>query len=53
MFGRVETKKKDALRRATLWDDLDKERELGLKEIEDRAKAKEGFKSWAVMKEIS
>ena len=53
VFGRVETKKKDALRRVTLWDDLEKERELGLKEIEDRAKAKEEFKSWAVLEEIS
>ena len=53
VLGRVETKKKDVLRRVTFWDDLEKERELGLKETEDQAKAKEEFKSWAVMEEIS
>ena len=45
MFDRVKTEKKDALRKVAFWDDLEKEREMGLKEIEDRAKAKEEFKS--------
>ena len=53
VFGKVETNKKDALRRVIFWDDLEKERELGLKEIEDRAKAKDDFKSWALLEEIS
>ena len=35
------------------WDDLEKERGLGLEEIEDRAKAKDDFKSWALLEEIS
>ena len=33
VFGRVETKKKEALRRVVFWDDLEKEWELVLKEI--------------------
>ena len=37
----------------TFWDDLEKERGLDLKEIEDRAKAKDDFKSWAFLEEIS
>ena len=45
MFGKVETNKKDALHKVTFWDDLEKERGLGLEEIEDRAKAKDDFKS--------
>ena len=49
MFGRVETKKKDALWRVAFWDDLEKERELGLEEIEEQTKAKEELRvglSW-------
>ena len=49
----METKKRDALRRLTFWDELKKERELGLEEIEERSKAKEEFNSWAIMEEIS
>ena len=37
----------------SFWDELEKERGLGLKEAEDRAKAKEDFKSWALMEETS
>ena len=53
VFGKVETNKKDALRRVTFWDDLEKERGLGLEEVEERAKAKDDFKSWALLEEIS
>ena len=52
VFGKVETKKKDALRRVTFWDDLEKERGLGLEEVEDRAKVKDDLKSWALLDEI-
>ena len=45
--------KKDALRRVTLWDDLEKERGLGLKEVEECAKAIDDLKSWALLEEIS
>ena len=45
VFGKVEVKKKEALRRVSFWDDLEKQRELVLEEREERIKAKEEFKS--------
>ena len=53
VFGRVEVKKKEALQRVSFWDGLEKQRELVLEEREERLLAKEEFKSWAVMEEIS
>ena len=53
VFGNVETNKKDTLRKVTFWDDLKKERGLGLEEIEDCAKSKDDFKSWVLLEEIS
>ena len=53
VFGRVETNKKDALRRVAFWDDLEKERDLKVEEAEDRVIAKADFKRWALAKEIS
>ena len=53
VFGKVETNKKDALRRVVFWDDLEKERELKDEEAEDRVIAKADFKRWALAKEIS
>ena len=52
VFGRVEANKLEALRRVSYWDDLEKDRELG-QEHEERTKAKDDFKSWALMEEIS
>ena len=43
----------EALRRVSYWDDLEKERKLGLEEHEGRTKAKDYFRSWALMEEIS
>ena len=37
----------------TFWDDIEKERGLDLEEVEERAKARIGFKSWALLEEIS
>ena len=51
VFGRVEANKKDALCRVTFWDDLEKERGLGLEEVEERAKARDDFKGWALIEE--
>ena len=42
----------EVLRRVSYWDDLEKDRELGLEEHEKRTKAKVDFKSWALMEEI-
>ena len=53
VFGKVEVKKKEALHRVSFWDDLEKEKELVLEERGERTKAKEEFKSWAVLEEIS
>ena len=53
VFGRVETNKLEALRRVSYWDNLEKERDLGLEEHEGRTKTKDDFKSWALMEEIS
>ena len=53
VFGKVETNKKDALCRVSFWDELEKERGLGLEKVEERAKARDDFKSWALMEETS
>ena len=53
VFSRVESKKLEALRRVSYWDDLEKERELGLEKHEERTKAKDDFKSCALTEEIS
>ena len=53
VFGKVETNKKDALRRVAFWDDLEKERELKVEEAEDHVIAKADFKRWAFAEEIS
>ena len=37
----------------TFWDDLENERGLDLEEVEERAKARVEFKSWALLEEIS
>ena len=52
VFGKVETNKKDVLCRVTFWDDIEKERGLDLEEVEERAKARVDFKSWALLEEI-
>ena len=49
----METNKKDALRRVAFWDDLEKERDLNLEEVEERVKARADFKRWALAEEIS
>ena len=53
VFGKIETNKEDALRRVSFWDDREKERSLALEEVEERAKARAEFKTWALMEEIS
>ena len=52
-FWEIETNKEDALRRVSFWDDREKERSLALEEVEERAKARAEFKTWALMEEIS
>ena len=53
VFDRVETNKREALRRVKFWDNLEKERELSLRESEERKKARDDFKIQAIMEEAS
>ena len=53
VFGIVETKKKEALSRVSFWDDLEKDKELSLEEAEEREKARDDYKKWVEMEEVS
>ena len=53
VFGKVKTNKKDALRRVSYWDDLEKERDLNLEEAEGHVNARPDCKCWALAEEIS
>ena len=53
VFGKVEFQKKEALRKVSYWDEVEKDRGLSLEEVEDRVKAKDDFKRWALMEETS
>ena len=44
---------KEALRRVVFWDDLEKEKELSRKEVEEREKARKDYKNWVDLEEIS
>ena len=52
-FGRVEVQKKEALSRISFWDDLEKEKALSLEDTEEREKAREEFKKWVDLEEVS
>ena len=53
VFGNVGTRKAEALHRVGCWDNLEKERELFLKEFEERAKARDDYKMWSLLEEVS
>ena len=53
VFGRVENNKKEALNRISYWDEVEKVKVLSLEEAEKRDKAREEFKEWVDMEEIS
>ena len=53
VFGIIETKKKEALRRVVFWDDLEKEKDLSREEVEEREKARVDYKNWVDMEEVS
>ena len=53
VFGRVDLKKKEALSRISFWNDVEKEKELSLEEVEKREKAREDFKEWVDLEEVS
>ena len=53
VFSRVEIKKNTALSRVSFWDDLEKDKELSLEEAEERENARDDYKKWVEMEEIS
>ena len=44
VFGRVETKKKEALSWVSFWDDVKKDKELSLEKVEEREMARDDYK---------
>ena len=52
VFGRVDLKK-EALCRISFWDDMEKEKVLSLGEAEEREKAREDYKKWVDLEEVS
>ena len=53
VFGKVELKKKEALSRISFWDEVEKDKELSLAEAEERQKARENYKEWVDLEEVS
>ena len=53
VFGRVDQNKKEALSIISFWDDVEKEKELSLEEAEKREKAREDYKEWVDLEEVS
>ena len=49
MFGRVDTKKNEALHRMNFWDNQEKGRELSLEETKEKNLAREEYKKWSLM----
>ena len=52
VFGKVKTEK-EALSMVSFWDDLGKDKELSLEEAEEREKARDDYKKWVEMEEVS
>ena len=53
VFGEVGSRKFEALCKVTFWDDREKDRVLNMEEPEDRVAAKEDFKKWCLLEEMS
>ena len=53
VFGRVEVKKSDALSRINHWDVKEKDNLLTLEETEERNLAREDYKYWSLLDEVS
>ena len=52
VFGRVEKRKKFALKKVDYWDAVEAQRPLSLSEMEEKVAATEDFKSWAFWKKL-
>ena len=53
VFGRVEVRKRVALEKLALWDNLESQRPLSLNEMEEKVAATNDFKKWALLEETS
>ena len=53
VFGKLELKKKEALTRISFWDEVEKVKELSLEEAEEREKARDNYKEWVDLEEVS
>ena len=53
VFDKVDLQKKEALSKISFWDDLEKEKAPSLEETEEREKAREEYKKWVDMEEVS
>ena len=53
VFGKVGVNMRVALDKVSFWDDLERQRVLNKQELEAREEAREDFKKWALMEEIS
>ena len=53
VFGKVDLNKKEALRRISFWDEVEKGKELSMAEAEEREKAGDNYKEWVDMEEVS
>ena len=53
VFGKVETKMKEASSWVSFLDDLEKYKEVSLEEAEEREKARDNYKKWVEMEEVS
>ena len=52
VFGRVEERKKSALKKVDYWDAIEAQRPLSLSEMEEKVAAIEDFKSWVLWKKL-
>ena len=50
VYERIEVQKQEALCRVSFWDNLEKDMELSLEEVDERNKAKDDLKKWALWK---
>ncbi|RVX20185.1 Transposon TX1 uncharacterized 149 kDa protein [Vitis vinifera] len=53
VFGKVGVNLRMALDKVSFWDDQERQRALNEQELEARKEAREEFKKWAIMEEIS
>ena len=53
MFGRVKVKKSEALSRVSYWDEKENDFLLTLEEAEARNLAREDYKYWSLLEEVS